>query len=759
MNLQRPINYCLYALVLLMPIFFLPWTISPLETNKQILLVVLITVASFLAVLEAFKNGRIVLGRHPVNYFLFFLLAAVILSAVFSKNYYLAFVGGSYQEYTSVITLAAAIIVFWLISGRGQEQKTISRLIFFALLGATLAGLVGIFSGLHIYLPFSFAQNTAFNTVGTMNALAIFLITMTLLANGFFLVWKGKGRVLPILTFLLSIITVILLAMIGYYLLWVILLTGSTLIIVAVFLRAHQLHHTKKYFLTLLLAVLAVVFIIFSFPKLVTIPAEVTPNASASWAIAKQTLAENSWLFGSGPGTYLFDYAKYHPLSVNQTNFWNIRFDRAGSGFLTFLPTMGLLPTIAVFLVALCLLVIALRRIKEQKDHRQWLALAILPAWLTLFLAWFFYTSNLTLLFLFFVLSGALYSLADKKTKIISTEKSPRGKIISSLGLVVAAIFGVTIIFLSIQYFSAETAFARAVKTDRHGGDLKEVISLIDQAASLNHYNDTYYRNLAESLILEAKREISTIASGSSPNEEQNKYLQALIAASINAARRGADLEPRQPANWLELASVYREVIPLISGAGDFALAAGQTTVALEPNNPYDRVELGKTYLVLAAAATDKTKQTEYYAAAEKSFNEAITLKTDYANAHYQLAVAYERQGKLNETIEKMESVINYNPRDVGAFFELGLLYLRRLESGDLEKAITALTKATTLLPSYSNAHWYLASAYEQKGDREAAIAEIEKVLELNPDNELVKTRLSNLKNGTVTEATTEPIE
>ena len=60
--------------------------------------------------------------------------------------------------------------------------------------------------------------------------------------------------------------------------------------------------------------------------------------------------------------------------------------------------------------------------------------------------------------------------------------------------------------------------------------------------------------------------------------------------------------------------------------------------------------------------------------------------------------------------------------------------------------AIGLLEAVVTLSPNYSNARWYLAAMYEEKGNLDKAIEQIEKVKELNPDNTLVTQKLDELQ-------------
>lgn len=768
---QKINNSLLYLLVFLLPLFFLPLTLEPLEINKQSLLVIVILLAGLAAIGNILSQGSLILKTKLLNLSLILFLIFLGLSTFFSGGGFLSWVGSDQQEYVSFVSLIALVAFLWLIESRTKNHIFLSRVILFCLGGSIVAGLIGLLSLFKIFLPFSFAQTQAFNTVGTINSLGIFLAITTILGNSIYLVWRGKNKILPTFIFINSFITFLFLIIIDYWVLWVVFLFGLLLILILTFWRAHELHHTKRYFLTMLLAAGSLLFLFAPFPQIIPIPAEITPNTKTSIEIVKQIMVgKNLWL-GSGPGTYIFDYAKFRPNEVNQSNFWNLRFDRGSSFFLTILPTWGLLPLLSLGFFVLIGGFLAWKKIIK-KEEEQWEAFIFLPPWLAIILAFLLYPSNLTLNFLFFLLSGFIISLVYKKEKKLSFTKSPRLKIAAAVSFIILSLVIVTTLFLTIRRFDAEAAFSKAVKLDRNNGDLKEIITLIDKAATTNNFDASYYRNLATALLLQANQEITSIGTAQ-PTEEQNNYLQALIAASINSAKKATEIEPRDVTNWLELASVYRTFTSLVPDTDVFAIKAGQTAINLEPNNPTNHLEFGKTYLTLAAALepltvsndptkkqTAEQKRKEYFTAAENELNTAISLKPDFAPAHYQLALVFEQQGRLNEAVGKMESINKYNSQDVGVAFELGLLYLRRLGEGDLSRAENAFKQAITLLPSYSNAHWYLAFVYEQQGNLPAAIYEVEAVQKLNPDNEMVKARLERLKTGQTTKTNeTVPLE
>ncbi|MEK9131215.1 MAG: tetratricopeptide repeat protein, partial [Patescibacteria group bacterium] len=343
----------------------------------------------------------------------------------------------------------------------------------------------------------------------------------------------------------------------------------------------------------------------------------------------------------------------------------------------------------------------------------------------------------------------------------------PRMGLTFSFLFVLVAVGIVTGLFITGQRYAAEIAFAKAVSLDRAGGSLDEIIAKVSQATNYNRLSDTYERALAKALLVKVKTELSPAGTEIPPEKAQQ--IQQLIVASMTAAKAATTISPGNVANWEMLGAVYREMSPVVEGADVLSIEATQKAIELEPASPAHFNELAQAYLVFAenarARTTDKDKTVadaatkavaDYLLKAEEALVAAIALKTDYAPAHYYLAVIYERQGRLADAVVKMETVKKYNPLDVGVAFQLGLLYLRQ---GNYGLAQPELERAVQLTPSYSNARWFLAAIYEQKGEMAKAVEQVQKVLELNPENELVKAKLDRLKAGVKSSGLPEPIE
>lgn len=81
-------------------------------------------------------------------------------------------------------------------------------------------------------------------------------------------------------------------------------------------------------------------------------------------------------------------------------------------------------------------------------------------------------------------------------------------------------------------------------------------------------------------------------------------------------------------------------------------------------------------------------------------------------------------------------------------FKSLLLLAFQKNETNDLDAAITACEEALTLRPNSTDAHSLLSTLYEKKGDRERAITEREKVVQLNPGSIADREKLDLLRDG-----------
>lgn len=779
---QRITSWSVYLLFFLLPLFFLPWSTSVLEHNKQLLLVVLSILALVAWLGQMVMTKRLTFRSGWLNIIPGAFLLAVLISSATSFAGYQSWVGQASQEYVSFLSVAMYVVLFYVLMNNASGTQTQRNVLFAVLLSSTIAGLIAILGMFNlVHLPFDFAQSSGFNTVGTLNGLITFLTAIMFVGLAMWLVsHQGRDRVIPlgnfgtamrILIILVTLFNLVALIAIDFRVFWIINIIGVLLLAAFGFIQSQEFPNPKRFALPLVVLLVSILLLFLPSPLRLQLPVVVSPSYGTSWQITKAALGSDSgnMLFGTGPGTYVHDYLAFKPATVNASQFWSFRFDRAKSDFLTTFATLGIIGTALWLVLMVWVAQKALSRLIFERDHEEWkMTYVIFVGWALLLISHLLYSSNLTMQFMLWGFTGLLASQVMLKLWNTDFGRSPRLGLATSFAFVLVAVGVLASLFITGQRYAAEVAFAKAIKADRVGASVDEVVGHLKKAVSLNSLSDTYYRNLAAVQLEQAKQKIAVVG-GAEFTTEQTQEISDLVSASIESAGRTTTLEPNFVANWTVRGAIYRDVMSFAQGAEDLAAQMYLNAARLEPINPVHRTNLGRVYLNVAGRArslknaedaelakTATEQETRLLTTAEQVFTSAIQLKNDYLPAHYYLAATYERQGRLEEAATRLAALRNNNQADMGVAFQLSQMLIR-LQRYDL--ATKELERIVGLKPDYSNALWYLASMYEVGKKQNEAIKLIEKVVELNSDNELAKTRLARMKRGEMTTILPEPIQ
>ncbi len=155
----------------------------------------------------------------------------------------------------------------------------------------------------------------------------------------------------------------------------------------------------------------------------------------------------------------------------------------------------------------------------------------------------------------------------------------------------------------------------------------------------------------------------------------EQKFLRAIaLKPEFTAARNSLGLNYLQMKRWddaihefklvtedifyqnQESAFINLGIAYLSKGEYPKALATLRSVVETYPRNPIGRVYLGKVYFVL-----DKVDQ------AIGEYRKAVELNADYANAHYQLALAYLKVRDNRAALASFKEVLRIVPdSDIG---------------------------------------------------------------------------------------------
>ncbi|MDC0239589.1 tetratricopeptide repeat protein, partial [Candidatus Thioglobus sp.] len=145
-----------------------------------------------------------------------------------------------------------------------------------------------------------------------------------------------------------------------------------------------------------------------------------------------------------------------------------------------------------------------------------------------------------------------------------------------------------------------------------------------------------------------------------------------------------------------------------------------EKALALKPNYAEALNNLGIVYMELGQL--DESV---------KCYEKSIAIRPNYAEALNNLGLTLKELGQLDEAIKYYEKSIAIKPDYAEALNNLGSVFM---ELGQLDDAIKNYKKALVLKPDYANAHNNLGNALKELGQLNAAAKCYEKAIAIKPD-------------------------
>ncbi len=173
-----------------------------------------------------------------------------------------------------------------------------------------------------------------------------------------------------------------------------------------------------------------------------------------------------------------------------------------------------------------------------------------------------------------------------------------------------------------------------------------------------------------------------------------------------------------------------------------FAKAAALFEQALA-NEPGDKSKIATPYAqALVGESTSILESNPKQA--ESLLQKAIELDPTNAEAFYNLGKLYTSKKEYAQAIQSYDKAIDLAPSSPDAFFNLGFIYYGRK---DYPKAEALFLKVTELQPTYlDEAYFNLAVVQNLQGKKEESIGNLERALEVNPNNDKAKEFLLHLR-------------
>ena len=644
----------LYLIIFLLPLFFLPFTQEFFATNKMYFLFFGSLLLLVITAFEFLLTKKLVWEKKPFdNTMVLFFITAVISVVVSSPNKVQAVL----QPNFGILTLFSYLVLYFFLS-REKQSNVKYTLVYISAIITSLITLFYFFNPLQkvVLAPtLQFLKNPYFSLQGNLLETVLFLGFAAIL--GFSQIFNKKTG-----------------------------LAKTSLLPLA----------------ALVFSLTAVALNVFSFIKVKDLL--VLPPFNLSWYAAVETLKSPlSALFGVGLDNYASMFTRIKDAGYNASSLWQVgSFNVAASSVLHVFTEMGILGLVALLLVLLQLGKTALDARKN--NHSKYDFLPVLYVIITLV----FFPPSLTVFFLL------LLAVTNKSENTEEPFTLDTGKILPLYAAILVLSFLVIAVagFFVGKTYAAELYFKRSLDGFAQN-NIKTVYDNMRQAVVTNPYIERFHTNFSQTNLLIANN-IASKAQATSPQGEANKQVQLsdtdrqtisqAIQAAIEEAKATVTLNPQKAVNWEGLANIYRNIINVAQGADSWTISAYQRAIILDPQNPAYRVALGGVLFSL-----------KNYDEASKLFEQAISIKPDWANSYYNLAwSSFEKQDYQRATLAMQSTVSLLDPKKDEADYKRATADLEEFKK-KLPKQEEAASPEGSLKPSKLSVPTPAAQSLEPK--------------------------------------------
>lgn len=735
--------------------FFIPYLPVTLDASKGFFICIGATLSVLFWLIACLGEGKFTIPKDRLILFAALIPLVFLISSFFSSSLYISFFGSGFEAGTfgSMLVL---FIIFLLSSIYFQTEKRLWYFFAFLFIGAVI---VAIFEFINIFIgfgrfPYFFQGISSGNVFGSWNNFALFWGLIILLSAFTIEFLKTKGILLALQYFLL-VVGVLFLIIINLPLAW--LLVG--LFSVIIFVYNISIQHAgvkvvqgntdgkKKFpFTALAIAFICLIFLFgnnyiggFVSKYIGVSNVDVRPSFTATSQIALGALKHNP-LFGTGPNTFVIDWAMWQPKGIAQTIYWNTDFTSGFSSLYTFALTTGLLGLISflAFFVVFLIRGAQSLRVALKDTLSNYFIFATLITSVYLWITVIVYNTNIVMLMLAFASSGMLIGILVYKRVIGAKNSSflndPRSSFFSILGLVALIILSIFVVYVYAEKFASIIYFSKGLNNSNAATmeSLSASEKMIGKAIALDD-NDIYHRALSQVYV----NEIGIIINDKTISQDNlRSNLQRLVNLAQGEAGLAVSRNPKQYANYINLGNVYSAFVPLsIANSYDSAVQAYNRASELAPNNPL--VLLSRAQLEYANKNNDQAKS---------FIKQALDIKYNYIDAIFFLAQIETSEGNIADAIKQAEYASVLAPNDETVFFRLGML---RYNNGDYAGAISAFEQAVMLNTNYLDARYFLAQSYQKNGRIADALTQFKILSSVLPNNQDIKNAINSLSQST----------
>lgn len=738
------ITISLTALFTGLPIFFTGMTFQGIAFEKQLYFYFWILVGVVSWVSKGVLLGEMRIRRTPLDIPIILFVAAYGASAVFSVDRWHSFWGSFGDPSRGFLSVAALALSFYLLISHFTPKR------FYFMLGglvisSSLVVLWTFFAVMGIrFLPASLEVYAPLSLIGTVSTLAVFLsIVPPIFLTVVFSLFRNQGKKTwwqyALLTglFVGLLLDLFLLLALSPFVSWAVVLGGLGFFLI--FILAQIVRPPEQWVWAPMLVFVTLLSFLMIGNIQVTkanLPVEVLPKLSFAWDIARDAVTKGSFFLGTGPASYGYSFSLYRPVEYNQNALYTLRFDQAPGLFLEALPTIGVLGTVFFLVLAFSFLSLGIYLLSSDKERNKIFSIGLWSVSIMFFIASFMTAFNGALLIMGSLIAALSLAVvlweSDLEERFLSLSLKASPKFALALAFVFMVVSaGVAFLFAFIgKAFFADIS---AGKVLREQVPTEMSIRNLDRAASLYSQESQYYARVGQTYMAIANQEAAKPKGEADPNK-----VVFAVREAIAWTERGAALSPMSVRMAESLGLIYENSSLYASNALPKALEAYDKALALEPNNPLLLVKLGQ----IKRAQADQKPEGEaeakaaLFAEAKDYFEAAVEKKSNLPIAHYSLSIVLSRLKEYDKAIESASTAVRLDPQNATYRYSLGALYQSRHADGDLEKAEAAYKDVLGANERLVDVRLALGLLYEDKKDKDAAIAEYRKIIGFIPEGE-----------------------
>ena len=652
-------------------------------------------------------------------------------------------------------------------------------------------------------------QHESFTTLGSSSALAL-LVAASLPIAVYFLLKKSSRIFVPLTASAYIIISLLTLNTINYSIGWIVAAVGSFVFLV--FYTAYYNQIESRMNLAWTAAFVLAISLVASMMKppslLMTfmpasyrpaIPSEVSlgTRVSRQIAVASSVADPISFIFGKGPHNFSYVFSQERPEGFNYNQLWQVRFGTAGNVFYEMIATIGWLGFIA-FLVLCAFYVVSASFLLRKMRHNAGettrkgdvlLLTSVISVFAAMLVALYLRMPQITGFLLIWIVLAvtAILVIADDPKKFATITFDFHSSAKSALSLS----FGLVFIFVVLLFFGvylgrvylAEFYYAQAVVQVQNAGDnteeLNKAVLGIGRAIDLHPASPQYYLTVAEVQLALAQLELTQKSESNVDTTQLTNYL----GAAINVSKIALDYKPQAVGMWQNRGRIFELVSPFAREAREFAIQSYTRATELEPTNAMLWYSVGENQRLFSLEQKQKEEQEKdksdqakegedaglfdvtVLSEAKINLGKAIALKADYFAPYLSLARIAENENDLATAVDRLTTALSYPQNQTpSTLYELArLIYNKELLSSvnqnkdTLLQIRSLLNQAVAGSPDFANALYMRALVQKQLGNIADAVADMERVVELNPESTEAREKLGELRRLFVNVSVTLP--